>query len=284
LTLHEPVVVAPFDRFVLRDAGRRSSVAGGVVLDAHPIARRCDVDNLRARSLGGPEDIPSLAVSERGMIERAELPVVTGSSAEPLDAVLLPSFVLSKERFDELATSVETSLRDFHSRERLAKGMPREDLRRTTAIADGRFFDELLDALVTRVIADGPLVRSVSHQIQLNPQQERARTLLLDQLNASGFSPPASSALEAEHGADLVRSLVDSGELVKVAPEIIYTAEQVERAKQLIAKGITSRGPLTATEIKELLVTTRKYVIPLLEYLDAIGATTRVGDRRRLGS
>ena len=116
----------------------------------------------------------------------------------------------------------------------------------------------------------------------LSLEEETARDVLLEQIRATGFSPPSLTSLIDTHGDALVRALIDSGELVKIGDNFVLSAKQLDRAKQLIAEGATREGPLTAARIKELLGTSRKYAIPLLEYLDAAGFTRRRGDLREL--
>jgi selenocysteine-specific elongation factor len=106
--------------------------------------------------------------------------------------------------------------------------------------------------------------------------------VLLEQLSGSGFSPPSLTSLIDTHGEPLVRALLDAGVLVKISEGFVLSAFQLEYAKRLIAEGTQREGPLTAARIKELLGTSRKYAIPLLEYLDAAGFTRRRGDVREL--
>lgn len=126
------------------------------------------------------------------------------------------------------------------------------------------------------------MLRLASHAVALSLEDETARDVLLEQIKDSGFSPPSLTSLIDTHGEPLVRALLDSGVLIKIGDNFVLSATQLERAKQLIAEGAAREGPLTAARIKELLETSRKYAIPLLEYLDAAGFTRRRGDLREL--
>ena len=81
---------------------------------------------------------------------------------------------------------------------------------------------------------------------------------------------------------DLIRNLLEGGEVVKIKKNIYFHRKAVEQGKTLISDAIKKRGPLSAGEIKEILKTTRKYAIPFLEYLDKIRFTVRKGDLRDL--
>jgi selenocysteine-specific elongation factor len=286
------VVTTPGDRFVLRDVSRDTTAAGGVVLDAHPPtargpARAHRVTQLAARAEAlaraaatGHETFADVVVSERGVVARADIPWLAGTSNPPRDAVALQSYWVSRARLDEIAETLEEALRAFHAREPLATGMPREEARAAAHIDDARLYAELLDALRARVATEGALVRLATHEVALDPRRQAARAALLDALAAEAFRPPSFAALQEQHGAVLLRALLDDGTLVKVADDIVFAAAQIEQAKDIIAKTFETEGPLTAARIKEVLGTSRKYAIPLVEHLDRTGFTKRDGDLR----
>jgi len=80
----------------------------------------------------------------------------------------------------------------------------------------------------------------------------------------------------------IFRASIDDGPLVKVNEGLFFHKDCLEEAKQKIKKFISERGGATASELKTLIGTTRKYIIPLLEYLDKIKFTKRKGDTRVL--
>lgn len=283
LALASPVTAAPGDRFVLRDVGRSETVGGGVVLDPHPPqAHDGRTAALRARAAAAPDEIPTLAVAERGVVAREDLPWITGSGAEPKDAVLLGSYALSRARFEEQAAALERVLAAFHAREPLAQGMPREDARAAAGLDDARLFGELVEALAGRVAAEGPIVRLESHRVTLSPEQDAARAAIMQTLAGARFAPPARAELERAHGPSLVRALLDQGVLVKISDDIVFGARELDEAKVAIADAFRQEGPLTAARIRDALGTSRKYVIPLLEHLDRTGFTRRRGDLREI--
>jgi selenocysteine-specific elongation factor len=107
---------------------------------------------------------------------------------------------------------------------------------------------------------------------------EQSRRLIED---AGGLSPPPLAELERRHGRALVRALLDAGDLVK-AGDVVFTRGSVEEAMATIKDAIEREGPLPTSAIREILGTSRKYAIPLLEFLDAKSFTRRDGDRRAL--
>src|SRR5207244_3780760 len=111
-------------------------------------------------------------------------------------------------------------------------------------------------------------LKLATHRVALSPEHERARATLHEELAAAGFAPPPLSELRKHYGDAIVRALIDSQELVKIANDLVFGAAQLDSAKEKIADAIAREGPLTAARIKDVLGTTRKYAIPLLEYLD----------------
>ncbi|HEV2685727.1 MAG TPA: SelB C-terminal domain-containing protein, partial [Actinomycetota bacterium] len=287
LSVEQPVVTGPLDRFILRDVARGTTVAGGTILDAHPPTLRGGMrseraEQLRARAAATPEEMATLTVLERGLVSRADLPWLAGTDATPQGTVSLRTLEVAPTRYRELTEAVERVLAAHHQAHPLVRGMPVADAREAAGITSQRLFTELVESMADRIVIEGPLVRLAAHVVTLSLGEQSARDVLIQQLDESGFSPPSLTSLIDTHGEPLVRALIDSGVLVKIGDNLALSATQLERAKQLIAEGAAREGPLTAARIKELLETSRKYAIPLLEYLDAAGFTRRRGDLREL--
>ncbi|HLW17048.1 MAG TPA: selenocysteine-specific translation elongation factor [Actinomycetota bacterium] len=287
LSLQEPVVAGPLDRIIVRDVARGTTVAGGTILDAHPPtlrgpARESRAEQLRARATASPEEIAGLCVLERGVVPRADLIWMAGTDAAPTGTVSLRTIEVAPKTYEELTAAIVKAITEHHEHHPLVRGMPVADVRDAIGLVNARLFTELLESMSLLVVAEGSLLRLASHAVTLSLEEETARDVLLEQINGSGFSPPSLTSLIDQHGDALVRALMDSGVLVKIGDNFILSATQLERAKQLIAEGAAREGPLTAARIKELLETSRKFAIPLLEYLDAAGFTRRRGDLREL--
>jgi selenocysteine-specific elongation factor len=278
IALGKPVVATEGDRFVLRDVGRDETVAGGVVLDAHLVAGRAArpllLERLRARTAVPPADAGTLALTERGFLALGDLVPLTALT-KPQNAILLNSFAADRDWLSRVIAGLEASLDAFHADHPLERGMPKEDARRAAGIRDGRLFSEIVD-YAPGLSSDGPLVRLARHAVQV--PDEQSRRLIED---AGGLSPPPLAELERRHGRALVRALLDAGDLVK-AGDVVFTRGSVEEAMATIKDAIEREGPLPTSAIREILGTSRKYAIPLLEFLDAKSFTRRDGDRRAL--
>jgi selenocysteine-specific elongation factor len=287
IVLDEPIVAEEFDRFVLRDSGRGGTVAGGVVLDAHPARRRLNgaaarkerALELEARRVGGRVGLVERLLIERDVVPAADVEWLAGALAPPGP---IAGFSVSRPWFESNSSRLIATLTAYHGSNPLLPGMPRDECRRVTGIGDAKLFAALIEALADRVATDGPLVRLQAHRIELSPEHRAARDRLIEELDAAAMQPPTIKELAKRHGTALVNALIDGGELVRFSKDHALTRRGYDDARRSIAGAIEKGGPMTASQIRDVLGTSRKYLIPLLEHLDAAGFTVRSGDLRSL--
>ncbi len=287
IRLAKPTVLDFSDRFIIRDSGRQQTVGGGVVLEAHPGKFRGDaaVTAARARMLAGSRhDYVLVLLEESGFLPLDEIFVRTGvtpEAAQDLQILTLPNFAVSPPAFDRIAAQAISHVRAYQASHSLDPGLPLTTLRAALRL-DHRFVDELVDELDRRklVAADGTVVRTPDFKpMILAPERDQ----ILQELNEAGASPPTVASLSQEYGADMVRALVRSGDLVQVSPDFVYPAGWVEQVKESLRARVAETGPFTVAEFRDLVGTTRKFAVPFLEFLDRTGFTTRQGDVRKLG-
>jgi selenocysteine-specific elongation factor len=128
------------------------------------------------------------------------------------------------------------------------------------------------------LIEEGVAVRLPSHQIQLSTEQQRMVDAFINCLAKNPYSPPSAPYLPPE----LVDLLIEQRRIVKVSDEIIFTASAYDEMIQRISSHLKSSGKITVAEVRNLLGTSRKYAVALMEYLDEQKTTRRVGDQRVL--
>jgi selenocysteine-specific elongation factor len=261
-----PIPLVPGDRVVLRDSGRARTVAGAEVLDAEPIGDGRDAADRLAlpvgpRLLAGRErvaisDVARLTgLSEARADELIADAVASGIAAVVGDALVDPARVteLRARARDEVVGSNGVELATLASR----LGV---DARHLRAVLDG-------DAQLS---IDRGLVRDATR----SPVAESPEALaLVAALDATPFSPPVSD------NQALARALVRDGVLVDV-DGIVFTGSAVDRARELVRQQLASNGTITVSDARDLLGSSRKYVVPLLEHFDREGVTRRRGDVR----
>jgi selenocysteine-specific elongation factor len=150
---------------------------------------------------------------------------------------------------------------------------------------------KLLDRFIARLseserlVTAGTFVRLPDFRVQLNPRQRELLDRVLAALETGGVNSPSPEdlALDLHVPRQAVQEVlklgVDAGEAIRIAEGIYYTSGQMEGFKSKLRQSFEKR-PFAASEFRDLMETSRKYAIPLLEYMDSVRATTRVGDNR----
>lgn len=282
LSLTQPLPLKRGDRFVLRDAGRVITLGGGVVLDPLPTAaRKTDADRVSLlESLTQSDDRGALTalLDAYSQMNRDEALFRSGAELPVPGVHELGELLVSDAELVRLMDLVRDTLALHHAQNPLDKGMGRQQLRAATGLP-GSAFDTLMDTM-DDIDQAAAIVRLTSHRVELDPVQEAARKELMDTIGAGGFAPPLTKDLSTDQ--TLLRSLVESQELVRVG-DFHITRGQADEARTRVRQRIETEGPATVAEIRDLLGTTRKYAVPLCEWLDSTGATRRQGDLRALG-
>jgi selenocysteine-specific elongation factor len=131
---------------------------------------------------------------------------------------------------------------------------------------------------------DGPLVMLPDHQIRFTNDQQRDIDHLLARFAESPTSPPTIKECQAEVGESVTNALIDLGKLVSVGPEVVFRREDYEHIVAQVRRILSEQGTITVAEARDQFRTSRRYILALLEHLDASGVTVREGDARRLKS
>jgi selenocysteine-specific elongation factor len=288
ITLSEPLVLDVGDRFVVRESGRRRTIAGGIVLDTDP-PRRAGPNperRLGARARASRAELPALLVAERRAVRSDDLRSILGTVPDVVDGgVRLGRWWVQQDLSDEISSDSTARLAAFHASEPAAEGESIATTRRSIAdafAAAGAPHDlELAEAVVDRlenegtVVREGALVRLASHRA--GSVDEVAR--VVEVVRSAEPTPPSIAELRATGVASAVlEAAVRSGALVRISSELVFTRELVERAGAIVREA--GADGITVSALRERLGTSRKYAVPLAEHLDRTGVTRRSGDLR----
>lgn len=304
IELREPVIALRGDRYILRRPSPGETLGGGMVMDPHPKGRHKRFDEavltrLASLAHGSPEEVLFQAMqrlgaaSPRTVIEQAALGLEVGQAAvESLLASgalisLAPgaeeAWITTQAFWQTLADRVQKELGAYHRQNPLRAGMPREALKSRLKV-ESRLFHAVMANLTAQgeVTANETLVWRPSHSVQFTPAQTVSVARLLARFAASPFSPPSVKEAQAEVDPEVYGALVDLGQLVQVSPEVVFRKEDYDRLLAQTRQVMAQEGGITVATFRDRFGTSRKYALAFLEYLDAVGVTTREGDVRRL--
>jgi selenocysteine-specific elongation factor len=305
--LEAPAVLVRGDRFIVRSYSPLVTIAGGTILDpsasrrgartAAGLARfsclsRSDVDAVTAMiDEAGLTGLPSSQIVARAGVawheRQAFIDRLThGRLVTEIGDVLIAASCLSAAE-DALLGAVAR----YHARHPLEDGMPREEVReRVFAQASPQVFDHVLHALSeTKRIVARDRVALAGHSVALTDDEMRARDAMIDILCDAALAPPDLSTLAARIGMPLdvinrtAALLVRRSVLVRVGDLLFH--EPVLRQLKTEIQSMKTSGKSETIDVgtfKERYNVTRKYAIPLLEYLDRERITRRVGDTRKI--
>ncbi len=299
LRLESPLVCRWGDRGVLRSYSPVTTVGGFVVVDPWPAARpRRPRDGEGRRSLDSAERLAAfVATEDAGALAVDDLPVRVGISPEDAGAVV--SLVESSgvtvvsgrlHRSDNVSQAGDAALaavERFHTDNPLLPGMPMEVFRRT--VGGAQVADHVrkgLEAEGKIEVASG-MVRVPAFAPTLSGDRAEYGRALEAKLAAAGAQGATiaelASDLPAETAAEIAEFFVRTGTAARVGNDRYYAQAVLDEISRTTVAAIRQHGEVGPADLREALGLSRKYLIPLLEWLDARQITMRVGDTRRLG-
>ncbi len=195
------------------------------------------------------------------------------------------SYLITTEYKTRLFERVSEYLEKFHADHPSRKGVSKSEL-----ISKLRLDQSVIDFAVRQLQTEGKLkvedklLSIAEHETSLKPQQQKVRQDILDKLAVLDLMTPTRREIERNMHPirEVLNYLVQSGEVVELSGGILFRHEDFEKIKNTIKDLITKNGSVEVKDIKNALGLTRKYTIPILEYLDQTGFTRREGDKRVL--
>jgi selenocysteine-specific elongation factor len=309
LRLQDDLLLLPGDRFIVRQFSPVITIGGGVILD--PLARRPTLRDIgRAAFLetleGAKREEMLAAMTERALLGLAVEEIVartgwfdheiretaqtlaTAGRAKVVSAE--PLFLLGRKAFDDVRRKIAERVERFHKENPLLPGIAREELR---AGLGRRVRPETFRAALEELGAEkkldvqGELVKRAGAQIVLQPDEAKAKGEIEQAFAKAGLAVPSAKevlaelSVEAKRAEKLLQILLREKSLVRVSPELIFHRDALAHLKERLTTYKKAKGERISVPVfKELTGITRKYAIPLLEYLDRERVTRRAGDER----
>ena len=309
LHLRQSVLVLPGDPFIIRQSSPLVTVGGGSVLD--PLPRRP-----RAREASRRDYLLAIEHRDRSEVLRqltqrslfglpqSEIPARTGWTNQEIRETLgaavdaghirripaEPPILFAAAPFEELLKRIAERIDRFHKENPLQPGITREQLRAELARRlRPEIFRAALDELAGRkkIEMQGELVKRAGSQISLLAEEAKAKDQIEAAFASAGLAVPsvkevlATLAVEARRSEKLLQLLLREKALHRVTPELIFHRQALAELRSKLAAYKQAKGErISVPAFKDLTGITRKYAIPLLEYLDRERVTRRQGGER----
>jgi selenocysteine-specific elongation factor len=311
IALSEPLLALRGDRFIVRDETARRTLGGGTVVHPWPAKHKRGEAYLeqRLQSLLA-DDIPKLI--ERFMEESNEFaPPIEEiyqflnlreeeardwiGRTQDLMAISAEGEKLytTRKKWQLVKEKIFAVLAEHHAAHPLVPGMDMEEVRARLPYAVGaRLFRVVVELLEKEksLKREGNLLSLPAHRVRLGADEQSVTEKIKRLLGADPLAPPDLRQVEKEVGSDrskigeIVRVMEREKAIVRVATDLYYLSDSVDKVRTLLYKYLSENGEITAAGFRDLLGSSRKYTIALLEYFDREGVTVRVGDSRRLKS
>jgi selenocysteine-specific elongation factor len=300
IVLREPALLLPGDRFIIRMFSPVVTIGGGVVLDTGGKRyRKTDRPGVseRLRVLAEAPVAGRIALLVReakygmgmaGLVARTGLTEdeIAMAAAEAPVVVFKPPHAWFADRawFHAAREKLLGAVREFHRKNPLLPGIPKQDLR-GRELPDAPAF--LMDAILAQekqMVVEGENVRLVSHKVVLKQDEEQARSAIEGAFEQAGLAVPglpdvlAKSGVEAARARSLLQILLREKRLVRVSEDLVFHRTAMEKLRFMLAAHKSAR--FNVGTFKDWTGISRKYAIPLLEYLDRERVTRREGDER----
>lgn len=314
LFLEEPALSVYGQPFVIRSPSATTTLGGGQVLQANP-------EKIRRRHFELLERVEKLWTSttilERAMevawfggrqgVTVADL--VRGAGISPKSAEQCiqqglangtltslanasgKTITLHADSVKEIQARVLAVLSDLHAAHPLMSTHDRQKVQSQLAyLGDDAFVQSAVDAMLQSkvLVGDGKRIALAEHKPKLSANQRRLKEKMIESFLVAQFQPPEIASFAPQAGGnaaalqDIVEVCLAEGYLVQVADGIYLHSENELAMRNKVRAALQHGEGLQVAGIRDILSTTRKYAVPLCEYLDRIGVTRREGDLRYL--
>jgi selenocysteine-specific elongation factor len=299
----EPLLLLPGDRAILRQFSPVITIGGAVVLDAFPMARQKQEplqtflqtlssgnrqETLLARiARRGHEGLSlAAAVRETGLKQSVLQPIIA-NLVQQKQIIQVGESLLSSEAVQKTREKLIAALEAFHKANPLVGGISKEELREKLDL-----HQTVMEALLAQLARDkkaevsGEQVRLAGRGVELKDEEAKAKEQIEKAFADAGLKVPLMKEVldrlpvDKARAQKLVTLLLRDRVLIKLADDLVFHHTALQGLRQVMATQKAKTPKIDVPTFKDLIGVTRKYAIPLLEYLDQQRVTRRVGDER----
>jgi len=303
LRMAEPGLLLPVDRFIIRQFSPVITIGGGWVLDANPpnkVKKHEAETFLREIAIATPEAALEARVARRGQqaLSVSEAVAETGLPASVIqrylskavqngDIVRAADVFIHRGSFDSLKSQLTKRVEDFQANSPLVAGLSRKELQESFATRS-EVFSAALDALVKEKQLEfaGELVRLPGRGVVMKDEEAESKKTIEQAFASAGLAVPAlkdvlsTLKVDRARAQKIVTLMLRDKVLVKVSDELVFHSSALQQLRKQMASEKSKSPNIDVARFKELTGVSRKYAIPLLEYLDRERVTRRVGNER----
>src|SRR5271165_960432 len=300
LRFSEPLLLLPGDRFIVRQFSPVVTIGGGVVLDASPLPRKQRAEDtiafLQTMREGSTPQMLAARVARRGVIGLRIDDVPTEMNIRREDAAKLAAktvlvwcdpILVAPAVYADAKASVILAVRKFHDANPLVAGMSKEALR--DGVNLGReVFDHVLGQLTVerKLEVAGELVHLPGRGVMMKDEEAESKKIIEQAFASAGLKVPSLKEVLASLKVDKIRSqkivtlLLRDKVLIKISEDLVFHQSALLDLRHKVAALKNTAAKMDVARFKDMTGVSRKYAIPLLEYLDRERVTRRVGDER----
>lgn len=307
LTLDQPVFVLPGDRFIIRQFSPVITIGGGIVLDAHPIRDKSGkteftYDRFLPLVLNGNSlDMLHARIARRGLEGFSVQDVIAETGWAPRFAESALAELLKAKRivrvgdvlsdltaYERLKNALPAGLEKLIEKTRLSGGIGKDQLR------DRRISPELFDGALAELVKagklelSGDLIRIPGKGVQLRDEEAEAKTIIEKAFASAGLKVPSLKEVlgglkvDRTRAQKIVTLLLRDRVLIKLSEDLVFHRDALLHLRQRMAEYKKQSPKIDVARFKDFTGISRKYAIPLLEYLDREHVTRRIGDSREI--
>ena len=300
LRFAQPMLLLPGDRFIVRQFSPVVTIGGGVMLDASPPTRKQRAEDaiafLKIMQDGSPEEVLAARAARRGAIglRLDDIPGemnIRREEAAKLAAkaglVWCNPVLVAPAAFAEVKADVLRALKKFHDANPLVARMSKEELRDRINLGPEVFYSVLGNlAEEKKLEVAGELVRLPGRGVVMKDEEAESKKIIEQAFASAGLKVPSLKEVLAGLKVDKIRAqkivtlLLRDKVLIKISEDLVFHQSALMDLRHKIAALKTTAPKIDVARFKDMTGVSRKYAIPLLEYLDRERVTRRVGDER----
>ncbi len=299
--LKEPLIAMSGDRYIIRRFSPVETIGGGVILDPFPYRKslKTGTEELTIYENGALPKKLATKIKKAGiygiknlLLEgwiKEEVPKIKETILSLKNQGIIMQFediLIHADIFKAFKENIIKIISDFHIKNPLKPGIFKEELRSFFNI-ESRLFSNLIGA-INEIMIEKETARLATFKVALTNIDEALKLKVLEVLEKSGFQPPMkedlinSLKIDSRTLTDLLKLMTKEGILVRINDSLFITSNYYKKMIENLKNFFSKKSEMTVAEFRDILSTTRKYALPLLEYLDSNKITLRVGDIRKL--